>query len=203
VGLGVARGRLADISRHARNLAWVATVTGRDRLAGDIADDLVKRQPRGVIEAQGLLLLAQSEVKRELYEEARVHFARIYEIAGDASLRERALLGEVDAILRQSKGPEYDRTLYDLANEKINEYKTDFLVQHTRPRLLVEFATLEGYVNEVIWTGLKQAAEDYRRLFEPKAAALAERRAEEFRKSAMRRERPLRILAGLPVSEGQ
>jgi len=200
-GLGVARGRLLEVSRHARNLAWVASVTGEDDLAGLIAADLVKRQPRGVIEAQGLLLLAQSEVRRELFEEARVHFARIYEIADDASLRERALLGEVEAIIRQSKGPEFDRTLYDLANEKINEYKTDFLVQHTRPRLVSEFATLEAYVNEVIWNGLKQAAEDYRRLFEHNAAALADRRAEEFRKGAIKRERMLRQKAGLPVTE--
>lgn len=203
VGLGVSRERLLDVSRHARNLAWVAGLAGDDALSSRIAADLVARQPRGVIEAQALLILAQSEVRRELYEEARVHFSRIYEIAPDATLRERALLGEIEAIIQQSKGEEYDRTLYDLASEKINEYKTDFLVQHNTHRLVGEFARLEQYVNEVIWNGLQKAASDYRRLFEPEAAAMADRRAAEFRLAAVKREERLRTLAAATAERGQ
>lgn len=199
-GLGVSRTRLVEITRHMRNLAWLAGLAEHDSLAITIAEDLVKRRPRGTVEAQALLLLAAAQSRQGDYEQARTQYARIYQVSDNPDLQERALLGEVESLLLQSKGREYDRSLYDLANEKITEYKTDFLVQHSAPKLLREFAAREQFVNEVIWTSLKQAAADYKKLFAPESMAMAEARAEEFRRGAIVRERFLARAAGLALT---
>ncbi len=196
-GLGVSRARLLEVSRHARNLAWVSLTANRHKLAAEVASELVKRNPRGTIEAQALLMLALAETELGNHASAQVQFARIYQLSDDPALRERALMGEVEAIIRESKGEEYDVKFYELASEKINEYKTDFLVQHNNPQLVRDFSRLEQYVNNVQWEALMRAANDYRRLFEPESAVLADRRAEEFRTAADKREQMLKRLAGI------
>jgi hypothetical protein len=192
-GLGVTPKRLADICKHERNLAYFAFLSGEDALAGRIAKDLADRNPRGLIQSQALLILAKSEDRRELFEASREHYARVYgegqSLSDDPDTQEEALLGELRAIIHQSKGPGYDIGLWEAAAEKVTDYKTSFLVAHPDARLRANFAEHEQYINMVRTGQFDEAAKCYGRLFEKEAVVIYRARAAEFRAGADKQEK--------------
>lgn len=177
LALGVAPERMNEATLQARNLAWLAYTAEEYSLAETIAKDLIDRHPRAEIKAMTELVLARTSTATGAHERAQELFARVYAGSRNPDLREEALLGEVEAILRRSKGAEYNRGLYEIALEKLNDYRYDFLAVHPDARLKAKFDEAAREVERTLVAMELAAADAYSRLGEEEATKFYRARA--------------------------
>ncbi len=176
--LGVAPDLRFALEKHIRNLAWIAFLTQDYILAEKIARELNHRNPNQSVSAQVHFILAQTTDAIGWYERSELAYAQAYKTSEEPALREQALLGEIKAILKQSKGWEYDITPYRKVQQKLSEYRQDFLVRYQKAQLQQEFQTIEDEVHEILQRRNAAAAEAYDKLFAPEASNVYKKYAE-------------------------
>lgn len=193
-GLGALPGRFDELSRRARNLAYLAWLGDEDGLCQEICKNLRNRGIQGWIRARVEITLAKSLDRDGIRLEASDAYKRAAEATRNTTLVEESLLGEIQALMDSSKGWQYDKGIYEQALRKINEYKANFLVRAGTgvSRLASEFYRLEQEAHNALYNQYLEAADTYRRLGAPNSAELVMKKAEAFRELALKQQERLK-----------